>query len=48
MMSLSGVVPTLVELLNSVEMSVLVPALCAICNIAAGDDSQTQVFFLTF
>jgi len=39
----TGVVPNLVELLKSTEISVLTPALRAIGNIVTGDDSQTQV-----
>lgn len=38
-----GVVPTLVGLLASNEISVLTPALRAIGNIVTGDDTQTQV-----
>jgi hypothetical protein len=39
----AGVVPKLVELLGTAEVSVLTPALRAIGNIVTGDDSQTQV-----
>jgi len=45
---LIGIVPHLVGLLTSVEISVLTPALRAIGNIVTGDDSQTQVFLLIF
>ena len=37
------VVPRLVELLTSDEVSVITPALRAIGNIVTGDDAQTQV-----
>ena len=39
----AGVVPRLVALLGTSEVSVLTPALRAIGNIVTGDDSQTQV-----
>jgi len=45
---LIGVVPTLVGLLTSDVICVLTPALRAIGNIVTGDDSQTQVLFLSF
>jgi importin subunit alpha-2 len=40
---LSGIVPVLIELLKSPEVSVLTPALRAIGNIVTGNDEQTQV-----
>jgi len=46
-MSLSGVVPTLVGLLTSVEISVLTGALRAVGNIVMGDEAQTQVFLFS-
>ena len=39
----TGVVPRLVQMLDSSEVSVLTPALRAVGNIVTGDDSQTQV-----
>jgi len=39
----SGVVPTLIQLLYTSEVSILTPALRAIGNIVTGDDTQTQV-----
>jgi Armadillo/beta-catenin-like repeat len=42
----SGIVPVLIELLKSPEVSVLTPALRAIGNIVTGDDTQTQVINL--
>ena len=38
-----GVVPRLVQLLGTDEVTVLTPALRAIGNIVTGDDTQTQV-----
>lgn len=38
----SGVVPRLVELLGSDEVSILTPALRAVGNIVTGNDAQTQ------
>ena len=42
-MNFVGVVPHLITLLASSEVSVLTPALRAIGNMVTGDDSQTQV-----
>jgi importin subunit alpha-2 len=38
----AGIVPVLIELLGTSEVSVLTPALRAIGNIVTGDDTQTQ------
>jgi len=40
---LTGVVPRLIELLQSKEVVVVTPALRSIGNIVTGDDTQTQV-----
>jgi importin subunit alpha-2 len=43
----TGVVPRLVELLNSTEVTVLTPALRAVGNIVTGNDVQVCcVFYL--
>lgn len=43
-----GIVPLLINLLSSTEVSVLTPALRTIGNIVTGDDTQTQVIAPNF
>lgn len=44
----AGVVPRLVELLNSGDLPVVTPALRAIGNIVTGNDVQVSVVVLHF
>lgn len=44
----AGCVPTLIELLNSNENSIVVPSLRSVGNIVTGSDVQVRAFFFIF